>query len=291
VARHKEEAMNLHRSAILTVALLALGGCTRVSDLSAPNPTATLPSPQGSPVDSTIYYLVESDSKIFIAPETHQIVVTDLGISQLQEMITGDPQDPDFSSLWPEDTRVLGFSIDYGTAIVDFSAEVLNAGVGGESDVMTIQQAVYTLTELPGVERVEFRVEGKASGDVNGRMVEDWWGHTGLAEQPFTRDEFALAPITIAEPAEGDSVPATVEVRGDAMVFEANVVLRLRGPDGTVATTTHTTASIGAPERGTWSIEVTIPGESGEIWTIEAVEISAEDGSDSFVMTRAVKLA
>lgn len=284
----------IRMAAAAAVPILFAAGCTRVSDLSQPTPTATPPiaTPTGPRVDATIYYLTDFGGRIFLVPEVHSIVESRLGASQLEEMIAAVTQDPDLSSPWPEGTRILGVTIEHGLATVDFSAEVLNAtGVGTATEQLGIQQAVHTLAALPGVQTVEFRVEGRVLGDVNGRRIEDWWGHAGLSGQPFTPDDEVLAPITIEEPEEGDTVPATITVSGEASVFEANVLVRLRAPDGSVAFTDNTTASIGAPERGTWSMRVTIPGQPGETWTIEGVEESAEDGSDAFVVTRKVVIA
>jgi hypothetical protein len=106
----------------------------------------------------------------------------------------------------------------------------------------------------------------------------------GPTEDPAT-------PITISEPAEGATVSGTITVAGEARVFEGTVVLRLRDPDGTVALTTFTTATEGAPGRGTWSIDIRMPSGPAGTYTIEAVEESAEDGSDAFVTSRRVQVA
>jgi hypothetical protein len=66
---------------------------------------------------------------------------------------------------------------------------VLTAKVGAEAEAYGIQSVVYTLTDLPRIEKVRFTVEGRDSGTAsNGRTIEDWWGHVGLSGQPFSRD-------------------------------------------------------------------------------------------------------
>lgn len=96
----------------------------------------------------------------------------------------------------------------------------------------------------------------------------------------------ALCDIWIDNPAPGASVRATepVVVRGQAVVFEANVEWELRS--GTkVVRDGFTTASIGGPGRGTFTIDLgrLDPGT----WTIRAFSSSAKDG-ESVVAERLV---
>lgn len=86
------------------------------------------------------------------------------------------------------------------------------------------------------------------------------------------------APIWIALPAEGLTVPAgtSFTVTGKATVFEATVSWELR-QGTTVVKKGFTNASIGAPDRGDWS--VTIASVPGGNYTFHAFENSAKDGS------------
>lgn len=286
-----------HRISLVCVVALLAASCTRITD--EPQATPSSPTP-GSPtstetatglaINAPIFFVLEQSGRLFLVPETRSLVEPSPGVGRMSELLAGEPHDKDLSSPWPSSARVLNVTIEHGTAIVDFSAEVLTASVGADMATMGIQAAVHTLTEMAGVDRVSFSVEGKTSGEAsNGRRIQDWWGHTGLREQPFARGEELLAPITIDAPEEGAEVARTFTVRGEATVFEANVVLRVRDGDGAVVTTTNATASIGAPERGTWRKRLTLPNEPGS-YTIEAIEESQEDGGDSFVMTRVVTL-
>ena len=276
-------------------AVLSLA-CTRITDDAGtqPTPLDTTPGPSatatGEPVRAAIFYVLEQRGRLFLVPETRDVIEPSPGAGRVAELIAGEPHDRDLSSPWPADTEVLEVTVEHGTAIVDLSAEALTANVGAELESLGIQAAVYTLTEMAGVDRVEFTVEGKESGEAsNGRMIENWWGHVGLSEQPFSRAEDVLAPITIISPEEGATVSRTFTVTGEASTFEANVVVRVRDSSGDVIQTTFTTASKGAPERGTWRKELTLPDAPGG-YTIEAVEEDAEQGGDFFVMTRSITL-
>lgn len=283
---------------LVAAALLALAtaACTRVTDDLVTPPTGTQsPSPSptgtGAQVQATIYYLIESNGRVFVTPETHTIVESRPGASQLEQMVGEEPQDPDLTSPWPADARVLNVSVEHGTAIVNWSAEVLTASVGAAVERAAIQQAVHTLAALPGIDSVQFAVEGKTAGEAsNGRTIEDWWGHVGLAGQPFAPDDDALAPVTITEPSEGATVSGRTLLRGEASTVEANVVIRLLDADGEVLQQTNATASVGGPGRGPWQLRITMLSDPGE-YTIEAAEEDLEEGGDFFVTTRTVVVA
>lgn len=101
------------------------------------------------------------------------------------------------------------------------------------------------------------------------------------SSKPFTRAATppdALCDIWIDDPAPGAAVPVDkpVIVRGQAVAWEANVEWELRRGTTTVRDG-FVTASIGAPSRGTWSVDLgqLEPGT----WTLRAFTSSAEDGA------------
>jgi germination protein M len=79
--------------------------------------------------------------------------------------------------------------VDNSVATVDFSKEVLKANVGSEGEALGIAQIVNTLTEFPSIKKVRLTVEGRDKGAISGRNIEDWRGHIGLYDQPFSRNE------------------------------------------------------------------------------------------------------
>lgn len=86
------------------------------------------------------------------------------------------------------------------------------------------------------------------------------------------------APIWIALPAQGLAVPPgqPFDIAGKATVFEATVTWELR-QGSTVVEKGFTNASIGAPERGDWTVTVA-PVPNGT-YEFHAFENSAKDGS------------
>ena len=100
--------------------------------------------------------------------------------------------------------------------------------------------------------------------------------------RPLARDTaLPLAPIALAEPAPGALVEGDrLVVKGEASVYEGTVSLRLRDDRGQVMAQGHATAAEGAPGRGPFSGLLSFtPPASPHSWTVEAFEVSAEDGA------------
>lgn len=90
----------------------------------------------------------------------------------------------------------------------------------------------------------------------------------------------AKGAIVVNEPRSGDEIMTPLIIAGEASVFEANVVFRIVTAGGKVLADGHTTATVGAPLKGTFKAEVPydVPlyGESG---FVEVFERSPKDGS------------
>jgi hypothetical protein len=98
---------------------------------------------------------------------------------------------------------------------------------------------------------------------------------------PLTRDRaIPLAPIALTEPAAGTLVKGDrLVVKGEASVYEGTVSLRLRDDHGQVMAQGYATAAEGAPGRGEFSGALSFtPPAAPHAWTVEAFEVSAEDG-------------
>jgi hypothetical protein len=283
---------------IFVVPALALGACSSAGPTAGPggtptpSPTITVPPSPATPKPVSIYYLVGGESGVFVTFERHSVAAT-TPQAALEDLVHGTPHDPDHFSPYPKAARILSVSVTGGIATVDWSAEVLQASVGAETEARGIQAAVYTLTEFSTITRVRFTVEGKASGtSSNGRRIEDWWGHVGLGDQPFARSEEpdVLAPIVLLTPLDGARSSGTLELTGEASTFEANVGIVLRDATGKEVLRTSATAAEAAPARGGFSKTITFtPPSTPQTWTLEAFEASAKDGSITFAEARSIK--
>jgi hypothetical protein len=137
------------------------------------------------------------------------------------------------------------------------------SGTGPRLSHWAVQALVHTLTQFPTVRQVLVSADGRA------------------ARGPLVRDRgLRLAPIALAEPAPGAVVEGErLVVKGEASVDEGTVGLRLRDDQGQVMAQGHATAAKGAPGRGPFAGALRFtPPAAPHPWTLEAFEVSADDG-------------
>lgn len=90
----------------------------------------------------------------------------------------------------------------------------------------------------------------------------------------------AKGTITVADPASGQALNGGVVVSGEASVFEATLEYRVITTAGKVLAQGHTTASAGAPQKGTYRVEVRFEVPYyGEPGFVEVFERSPKDGA------------
>ncbi|MFY9569086.1 MAG: GerMN domain-containing protein [Acetivibrionales bacterium] len=127
--------------------------------------------------DSQAMYLVGEtrDIEIPAAVSTEEAVVT--------ELMAG-PRTDDLWSAIPDDTRLLSVATKNGVCTVDFSREYIENSPGGTAaERMAIYSVVNTLTELEGIQKVQFLIEGKK---------EKIYTHA-IFDEPFARNEDIIA--------------------------------------------------------------------------------------------------
>jgi germination protein M len=260
--------------------LWALAGCADpapgTQSTGDPAATTTGPArPQLAPVkqrDShlsgrhlnlAVYYLRTFRGRRYLAPEWHPVPYTRaVAAAAVSELLDGEPYCPGSRRPFPAGARLRGLQIDQGTATVELSGTDLARP--GPARRWPLQALVHTLTQFPTVQRVVVRSDGRA------------------ISRPLARDPaLPLAPIALAEPAPGALVEGDrLVVKGEASVYEGTVSLRLRDDRGQVMAHGHATAAEGAPGRGPFSGLLSFtPPASPHSWTVEAFEVSAEDGA------------
>lgn len=176
------------------------------------------------------------------------------------------------NSAVPSGTRLLGLTIEDGTATVDLSGEFA-AGSGTTGELTRLAQVVYTLTQFPTVERVRFLLDGAP--------VSQFGSHGIALEEPQSRRDYRdlLPPILVQSPIVGDRVSSPVAVSGTANVFEATVSIRLLDAQGREIVRTFTTATCGTGCRGDYSESVRFQVGSEQQGFLEVFESSPLDGS------------
>ncbi len=159
--------MSRHRAPVvlLLALVLALAGCGIPTD-DEPRPladdtttTPADPQPEAGDTTATVYLvnpdqLLEPRERALEGEESPESVLSALLLST-----TPEEQAADLQSLVPPLTTVVDV-VDEGdgTLAVDLSAEW--GTLAAPNDLLAYGQVVLTLTEMPGVERVRFLVEG-----------------------------------------------------------------------------------------------------------------------------------
>lgn len=255
-------------------------------------PTATAsPTPSASPSPSTsptaggaasptpgtaqpgggipVYYVADVAGQTRIYREFHPPTASsgDPGRLALEEMLHGQPVDPDYTSLWPRSTSIVSYNVSDGTATVDLSSDAASVSAGPEQTTASVQQLVYTLTAAdPSVKRVRLLVGGE--------QLTALWGHP-VGDQPLERapalDVQGL--IWIIDPAQGTTSGSPVTVRVYGTGFEGNVVLKVfRG--ATQVESTFVTTAMGSFAEASTEVDLP-PGQ----YTLRAYDEDAKDGT------------
>jgi len=168
---------------LLLVTLLVGSGCMRNSGGSKP---PISPSTGGTWVTVVLYFADQQAQ--YVVPEEREVQQGDEATTELvvRELMAG-PDDPYLNATIPAGTKLLGVEVMDGVAYVNFSKEFRDNCPGGSaSELMTLDSLVYSLTELPEVEKVQILIDG-ARQDVLA-------GHATIAE-PLERHGIKTYPI------------------------------------------------------------------------------------------------
>ncbi|MEN9644532.1 MAG: hypothetical protein RL238_1201 [Actinomycetota bacterium] len=176
------------------------------------------------------------------------------------------------TSLVPEGTEVHGVTIDGNAATVDLSAE-FESGGGSLAVLLAVAQVTFTLTQLPDVDEVWFRIDGEPREMLTGE---------GVMVDPATRDRFQdglLPSILLEEPFDRSALTDPIVIGGTTNAFEATVNYRVLDEAGAVIVEGVTTATCGTGCWGGFSAEIDLPdGTVGPV-TLQVFDYSEADGT------------
>ncbi|MDD4495642.1 MAG: GerMN domain-containing protein [Eubacteriales bacterium] len=90
----------------------------------------------------------------------------------VNELIKGPGKNTGLTGTVPEGTALMGpVAIENGVATVDFNAKFVENHPGGkDAELMTVYSIVNTLTEMKEIQRVVFKIGGKAVTDFKGSL-------------------------------------------------------------------------------------------------------------------------
>ena len=251
---------------------------------ATPTPSATVevtpseaPEEPAGDINYEVWFVV--GDKIFLE---HRTAPATQGVARLaMESLLAGPIGPEAESgdttAIPEGTSLLGISIADGTATVDLSDE-FDSGGGSAGMFLRLAQVVFTLTQFPTVQGVDFRIEGEP--------VETFSGEGIVLDGPQTRADYEdqVPAIVVEEPAIGEEVQGPLVVKGTANVFEATVSFKVIGENGETLLKDFATATCGTGCRGDFEKELDVRVDRRTTVIVKVFESSAEDGRPTNVV-------
>lgn len=130
---------------------------------------------QNEQAEGTKIQLYFSDTNaMYMIPVTVSVPKTKAVARTAVELLISGPKSSSLGKTIPKGVKLLGIDLEDGIARVDFSRELRDNHWGGSSgESATISSIVYTLTGLPGVEKVQILIEGKTGQSIAGHMILD----------------------------------------------------------------------------------------------------------------------
>ena len=177
-----------------------------------------------------------------------------------------------FSSAVPDGTELLGVTVEDQIATVDLSRE-FGSGGGSLSMMARVAQVVFTVTQFPSVDAVEFEIEGAPVTALGGEGL--------LIGEPQTRaDREAMAPsILVESPLPFAEVTSPLRITGSANTFEATFIVNVTDGEGLIVYDESATATSGTGTRGTFDLTATFEVPRPGVGALIVFEESAQDGS------------
>ncbi len=174
----RQKLIGLFLSVLLILGLF-ISGCTPTEKTGDSNNTQ--PPPTAEQVELTLYFAEEGAAGLTAEQREVEIEnLEELPSMVVEELIVG-PKNNNLYPTIPSETQLLSLVVEDGTAMVDFSQDIISKHWGGSAgETMTIMSLVDSLTELSEIDRVQILVEGE--------KIDSLLGHWDTS-QPLERDE------------------------------------------------------------------------------------------------------
>ena len=158
---------------ILLCTILACAGCGRK------------PDPEKMSVTVSLYFADEDMQMLREEARTLEVFYTErLPLRLVKEILRG-PEEEGHKALISPDVAVLRQWIFEDTMYIDFDESFLHQFVGTDRQgELTIYSIVNTMTQLPGIEKVQLLIDGK--------RINEYPGHVNI-QDPLEREESLIS--------------------------------------------------------------------------------------------------
>lgn len=255
-----------------TVTLPPEDPTTTTTSTTAPTGSTTTTTVTEDTMTLNVYYsrgeLISAAARV--VPKTQQVGAA--AMKALLEGPTAVEEEAGMVTNIPAGTTFLGLTIDDGVATVDLSKEYASGG-GTLSMMMRLAEVVFTLTQFPTVDGVNFKLDGEPIDVLGGEGL--------ILDHPMSRSDYEdLSPAILVEsPTVGNTVDSPMRVRGTANVFEAVFRINVVDWDGLIIADEVVTASSGTGTRGTFDVTIPFTVESAGRGALIVFAESPKDGS------------
>ena len=244
-----------------------------------PAPSAQASAAPAAPAPSTTvrvyFYLGGEPGSDGLVPVERTVAGADPVAGALGALLAGpttaESGDRTISSAIPVGSRLLGLTVAGGVATVDLSREYESGG-GSLSMSVRLGQVVYTLTQFPEIEAVDFSIEG--------RRITVFGAEGIVLDRAQTRadSEGVLPAILVDQPVHGGILENPGRIAGTANVFEAQFRVTLLDASGTTIADVPARASCGTGCRGTFNVSVPYAVDQPQTGRLRVWDGSMRDG-------------
>jgi hypothetical protein len=132
---------------------------------------------------NVILYFPDENAEYLMPEERLTAFDKTLEKTVLKEILKG-PETPGHSNPFPGGTKILSVDRKDDLVTVNLSKEFIKNHPGGSTgEIMSVYSIVNSLTEIPGVKRIIFKVDGKTYETIKGHLA---------FNEPFKRDRSLL---------------------------------------------------------------------------------------------------
>ena len=276
--RHRHQRVALALVLAIVFALTACGddgedpssSTTTAAVATTTTVTATTTAPD---TESEVRAYFLRDEKV--GPVARTAVGEGVAAAALEGLLSGPTAEEagiGFSSAVPDGTELLGVTVEDQIATVDLSQE-FGSGGGSLSMMARVAQVVFTVTQFPTVDAVEFEIEGAPVTALGGEGL--------LIGEPQTRADWeGMAPAILVEsPLPFAEVTSPLQITGSANTFEATFIVNVTDGEGLIVYDEPATATSGSGTRGTFDLTATFEVPRPGVGALIVFERSAQDGS------------
>ena len=241
----------------------------------ATTPAATpqaMPTDEPSTIELNVYFMRGEHVATVLREIPQTEGVARAAMEALLEGPSGDEEETGLTTSVPDGTELLDIAVEDRVAIVDLSGD-FESGGGTLSMRSRLAQVVYTLTQFPTVDAVQFRLDGVDTEVFGGEGV--------TLDGPADRDDFedVTPAIFVESPPQGATVTSPLRVTGTANTFEAVFQLTVVDNSGLIIYEDFVIATSGTGTRGTFDVTIEFDVEREGAGAIIVFEESAQDGS------------